>query len=413
MKRLEELKNETWLCNHCAMCTETICDEAGYYRTCPVYRQLRFEDNSAKGHNTIALYLLQGSLKYTQELSDCLYKCTTCATCEEICVPVGSISALMGGNELKTFLPEVVKPLGINLEPILSVKILKAMRADCVDLGIEPEPVKKMAESIRENNNPFNQPHVDRMKWAQGLDIPQEADTVLFVGCRPAYIRQEIAISTAKILKNAGIMFTVLPDEKCCGASLLGAGHVDLAEKVIKHNVDLLKKMKVKKVISICSDGCKSMQNDWPDIAGKLPFEVVHITELLCRLISEEKITFKNQINKRVTYHDPCHLGRGMKIYREPRAILNAIPGLDLVEMYPNKHGSWCCGAGGEVKLTNPDLALDIGTKKISLVKEIGASVLATSCPQCKTNFLDIIGSQKTPVEVKDVIELVAESMGI
>jgi len=102
-----------------------------------------------------------------------------------------------------------------------------------------------------------------------------------------------------------------------------------------------------------------------------------------------------------------------MGIYDEPRAVLKAIPGIELVEIYPTKHAAWCCGAGGGLKHSNPDLALDVGAEKIPLIKETGASILASSCPFCKTNFMDVIERAKEPIQVKDVTELVAESMEV
>jgi len=411
--RLEKYKQETWLCNHCAMCAETVNDESGWYKTCPVYRQLGFEDSSARGHNTIAFYLLEGSLKYSKELADCIYKCTICAACEEACKPLGNMVASIGGSALKTMLPSIMSALGEALEPIHSIDIMEAMRADCVALGLQPEPVKKMAASTERNYNPYEEPHANRLKWAEGLDIPQTADTVLFVGCTPSYKRQEIAVSTAKILKSAGTKFAVLPDEWCCGSSLLRTGNVDMAEKMIRHNVDLLKEKRVKSLVTTCAEGYMAISRDWPKIAGELPFKVLHISEFLAQLISAGKIKFKHRINSKVTYHDPCHLGRVMSVYEEPRAVLKAIPGIELVEMYPTKHAAWCCGAGGGVKDSNPDLALDIGTEKIPLIKETGASVLASSCPFCKANFMDVIDKAKEPIQVKDITELVAESMGV
>lgn len=413
MENLKKWKDETWLCNHCSMCADTICDDAGFYRTCPVYRQLGFENNTAKGHNIIALYLLQGSLKYTEDLADCVYKCTTCGTCQEICAPGGNISAQMGGTELKTFLVDAAGALGVTLEGIRSPDILKAMRADCVDLGLAPEPIKNMAESAKKNHNPYDWPHEDRMNWAEGLNIPTSGETVLFVGCRQAYQRPEMAVSTAKILKAAKYDFSILPDERCCGASLIGTGNVAIGHELIKHNVELLKKANVKRVISMCGDGYKVMKTVWPEVAGDLPFEVIHITELITQLIADGSIEFKKPINKKVTYHDPCHLGRGMKFYQPPRTVLKAIPGIELAEMYPNKHAAYCCGAGGGIKQSNPDLAMAIGAEKIPLVKKTGASTLVTSCSYCKTNFLDVIENEKAPIEVIDITELVAEAMGV
>jgi heterodisulfide reductase subunit D len=411
--RLEQCSQEVWMCNHCSMCTETVSDEAGWYRTCPVYGQLRFEDSSARGHNTVAFYLLEGSLKYSQRVAESVYACTTCASCEEVCSPFGNVVAKIGGSALKTMVPPIMGALGAEMDTLHTVEIVEAMRADCVDLGLQPEPLKKMAESTDKNGNPYGEPQSDRLKWAEGLDIPDAAETVLFVGCTPSYRTREIAQSTAKILKRAGVKFAVLPDEWCCGSPLLRAGNVDLGGKMIKHNVDLLAEKGVKRVIAPCAECYMAIARDWPKTAGALPFSVHHISEFLARLISARRIRFRNQIKSTVTYHDPCHLGRAMGIYDEPRSVLKAIPGVELVEMYPTGHAAWCCGAGGGMKASNPDLALDIGVEKVPLIVQKGASVLASSCPFCKTNFVDAMQKAKVSVTVKDLTELVAESMGV
>jgi len=411
--RIEEHAREIWTCNHCAMCTGTVVDEGGFYKTCPAFEQLRFEDNSPRGHNIMAFYLLEGSLKYSEQVANSVYNCTTCASCEEICKPMGNMIAQMGGSALKTLLPKLMRPLGAELEPIQTVAILEAMRADCVDHGFQPEPLKKMAESIEQNYNPYGAPHANRTAWAEGLDITQIPDTVLFVGCSIAYRRQEIAKATAKILQHADIKFAVLSDEWCCGSVLLRSGNVDTAEKMIRHNVELLKSHNVKRLVTSCAEGYMGISKDWPRFAGELPFKVMHISELLYELVSGGKIKFKKPLKSKVTYHDPCHLGREMGIYAEPRAVLKAIPGIELVEMYPTEHAAACCGAGGGVKVSNPDLALEIGTAKIPFIKETGATILASACPFCKTHFVDVMERAKEPIDVKDITELVAESMGV
>ena len=411
--RLKELEREAWLCNHCSLCTQTVNDDSGFYRICPVYEQLRFEDSSARGHNTIAFYLLNGTLEYNQEIADCVYNCTTCAACEEICKPFGTMLAQMGGSPLKTLVDPVMSVFGASLEPVRSVELLEAMRADCVDLGLEPESVRQMAGNVEQSSNIYGEPHAERLKWAEGLNLPSTADTVLFVGCNPAYRRQEIAVSTAKILRGCGIEFAVLPDEWCCGSPLLRTGSVDTAQKMIRHNVDLLREMKVRNLVTACAEGYMAISRDWPKYVGELPFKVQHISELLARLMSERKLKLKRRINKKVTYHDPCHLGRVMGVYGEPRAVLGAIPGIELVEMYPARHAAWCCGAGGGLRDSNPEMAQAIGAAKVPFIRETGASVLASACPFCKTQFIEVIEKSGESIEVRDLTELVAESMGV
>ena len=412
--RLEACREEAWLCNHCSMCSETINDDSGFYVTCPVYRQLRFEDSSARGHNTVAFYLLDGTLKYSKEVADCVYNCTTCASCEEICKPFGNMMAQVGGSALKNLINPVMAAFGATFDPVQSVQILEAMRADCVDLGLQPEPVKRMAVSTEQNYNPYEQRHADRLKWAQGLGIAEHAQTALFVGCIPSYTRQEVAAATANVLRGAGVKFAVLPDEWCCGSPLLRTGSINVAEKMISHNVEMLRENAVELLVTACAECYMAISKDWPKMAGgQLPFRAMHISEYMARLISARKIRLKHRIKATVTYHDPCHLGREMGVYDEPRAVLRAIPGVKVVEMYPTKHAAWCCGAGGGLKESHPDLALEIGADKLPLVKAAGASVLASSCPFCKTNFKDAVEEADESIEVRDLTELVAASMGV
>jgi heterodisulfide reductase subunit D len=349
----------------------------------------------------------------TSDVADCVYNCTTCAACEEICKPVGNMIAQIGGSALKAAIPPIMGALGAALEPVHSVEVLEAMRADCVDLGLQPEPLKKMAASAEKNHNPYGEPHANRLKWAEGLNIPQTADTVFFVGCNTAYRRPEIAIATAKILSGAKIEFAVLPDEWCCGSPLLRAGNVNSAEQMIKHNVTLFKEQRIKTLVTACAEGYMAMSRDWPKVAGALPFKVLHISQLLPDLISSGKLRIKRAIKAKVTYHDPCHLGRVMGIYDESRLVLKSIPGIKLVEMYPTKHAAWCCGAGGGLKESNAQLALNIGMAKLPLIKETGASILASACPFCKTHFMDVIERAKAGIQVKDLTELVVEAIGV
>ena len=413
--RVEEYKHEIYGCAHCTVCRDIVDHVRGWKEVCPVYKQLRFQPYTAMGHNTIALNIVEGGLKYSEELADCLYKCTTCAACEEVCKPLSAILEEVGGAELKIVLPTVSEALGIGTmlaDPIPSVAILKAMRADCVDLGLDPEPIKKLASALEKTHNPYGEAQEDKIKWAEGLNIPEKAKIVFFPGCEPAYRAQEIVLATAKILKSAGIEFAVLGDEWCCGNPAFDAGYIDLGERLVRHNVEVLKKAGAEKVVTTCPACYKTLKNDYPKIVGELPFEVVHISELLEDLIREGKIK-PGAMREKITYHDPCQLGRVMGMYREPRAVLNAIPGLNLVEMYPTRQASWCCGAGGEVIASNPGLAVNIAMEKVPLVQETGADLLVTTCPACKRNLELAAKRKKAGYKVKDLVEVVAQSMGL
>jgi heterodisulfide reductase subunit D len=137
------------------------------------------------------------------------------------------------------------------------------------------------------------------------------------------------------------------------------------------------------------------------------------MSQVFSELISKKKLTLVNKVPALVTYEDPCHLGRGMGIYEDPRIVLRAIPGVKLVEMYPTKHAAWCCGSCGGVPVSDPDLALKLGQRKLALVKNTGADMIATSCPEVKIHLDTVIEKSNETLVVKDLAELVAESMGV
>ncbi|MBE0481065.1 MAG: (Fe-S)-binding protein [Dehalococcoidia bacterium] len=412
--RLEESRQEAWLCNHCSMCTQTVNDDSGFYRVCPVYEQLRFEDSSARGHNTIAFYLLNGTLKYSEDVARCIYDCTTCYACEEICKPLGNMMAQIGGGtSLKIMLPSVMNAFGAALDPVHSVQILEAMRADCVDLGLQPLPLKETAVNAGKEHNPYGEPHSSRFDWSRVLETPRTAEVALFAGCTASYRKQEIALATARILINSGVHFALLPEEWCCGSPLLRAGNVDVARKMIEHNVSMLRQKNIRQIITPCAECYMAINRDWPNVSGNLPFGVLHMSQLLARLMGAGRVKIRKRLNAKVVYHDPCHLGRAMGIYDEPRTVLNSIPGVKLAETYPTRHAAWCCGAGGGLKESNPELAVDIGLAKVPSIKGTGASILASSCPFCEAHFADVMEKAGERIQVRDLTELVAEAMGV
>jgi len=276
---------------------------------------------------------------------------------------------------------------------------------------LTPEPYKRLSSRIKKDRNPYGEPKENRNKWAEGLDISEKADTVLFVGCTLCYRRMEIPIATAKILKKLGVPFSILSDEWCCGSPLFRTGETTLAEEMARHNVEALKEAKT--VLTSCAGCARVLKDDYPKILGNLPFEVLHFTEFLYSLAKEGKLKPEKKIFKKVTYHDPCHIGRHLGIYDEPRKVLKSIPGIQLREMYPTRENAWCCGAGGGLKISHSELAIEIATDRLGHAKEVDAEAIVSSCPFCKTNILDAIKKTDSKLQMYDITELVALSMGI
>lgn len=411
--RIEAYKKEIWECNHCSMCSEMVCDKAGYYKVCPVYQLLEFENYTARGHNTIALYILEGSLKYGKEISDIIFKCTTCLICEEVCKPMGNAVAALGGYGLKSILESVIRPMNIEMNPIPSVSIIEAMRADCVERELEPKALKDCAVKIENTGNIYGKPEKVRTKWADGLNILEGSDTILFVGDTAAYKAPEVAQAAARIFMHAGIRFGIMDDERSSGALMFRTGNLKVGEKMARHNLELLKSKGVKEIIVLSADDYYCISKDWTRICGSLPFKVRHISMVLSDMVRKGRIKPQKFLNTKVTYEDPCHLGRGMNIYEDPRIVLRSIPGLELIEMYPTAHGAWCCGNCGGLPQSDPELSIKLGERKLPLVAETGANIIATACPEVKVHMQEVIRHAGKDYQVKDVSELIAESMEV
>jgi len=382
----EELIELASWCTKCSYCRDSIIDELGFYRVCPVYEQMRWDHYTSRGRNWIIMALLHGYLEFSKPLAEVLYRCTTCGACTEVCKS-------HFGN------------------PIDGPRMAESVRALFVERGVTLEPHERIAESVKRDLNPYREPQRDRTKWLDELDFSPSPDSevVYFVGCTSAYRTQKVAINTAEILNKAGVEFSVKEDEKCCGSVLFRTGFVGLGEELAKENVEMLKD--AEEVVFSCAGCYKTFKEDYPKIVGDLPFKIYHITEYIEKLLKEGKLTL-GEVRKRVTYHDPCHLGRGAGLYDAPRNILRSIPGLEFVEMYPTKQASWCCGAGGGVKSAFPELAVDIAANKIrKVIEKLDIEAVVTACPFCEINLKDAIEKCESNLEVYDVTELIREAI--
>ena len=199
---------------------------------------------------------------------------------------------------------------------------------------------------------------------------------IYFPGCMATFRQKKTAESTISLLKKAGVDFRVLGEEEwCCGSVLLRTGNPKLAKKVVSHNVDALKKAGATKVITSCSGCYRTLKKDYPEIAGALDFEVVHVTDFINELISGEKLKL-NDKKVKITYHDPCHLGRHTGSYDIPRNVLRKVPGVELVEMKRIRENARCCGAGGGLASAYKQLAAQIGDTRFAEAEATGADIV-------------------------------------
>jgi heterodisulfide reductase subunit D len=429
MESLKSLTKEIYRCIHCKACRFAYSGEPdrqgmgecngclyeGTMAGCPSGKEGGKEGGWEAYWNAgkiwMARAVLEGDLEFTDEMADMLFKCPTCGLCEAQCE-----------NKIST------------------VDVIEALRAAYIESG-----ASALAKHVAMRNavddptmwNPYKEKQSDRTAWYDGKRKNlKNADIAFFVGCTASYRQKQIAKSTQQILDKLGVNYTVLTDEACCGSPMIRTGQLPTAKKVIEKNMKLFKPYKH---VLFCCAGCyRTFTVDYPKILGsKLPFETKHSMDFISDLIVQNKLKITKPLNMKVTWHDPCHLGRHIakqiekdilaasnnwlvdqrkadkakeEWFEKPRRVLKAIPGLQLVEMYRIKEDSYCCGSGGGVKSQYPEMAIDTAKERIVEAQATGAQAIVTSCPFCLTNLGDALkqmGSNMQVLELLDVLNKV------
>jgi Fe-S oxidoreductase len=261
--------------------------------------------------------------------------------------------------------------------------------------------------------------HQNRTGWIDDeLHVSHDGEYLYFVGCLPYYDvifgdlgvqAVDIARNTVRLLNRAGIAPAVSDEERCCGADLLLAGDVDSFRRLAELNVQMIEAKGAKKVVFSCAECYNAFKSDYPAHVGPLPFETLHLTELLVKEIEAGNLSFEPAPGQ-VTYHDPCRMGRFLKVHEPPRAVLAAIPGLELCEMEDNRERAICCGSTGWVNC-GPS-AKSIQREKLRQARETGAGVMLTTCPKCQIHLScaarDLDGEQ---VDVTDLTSWIAQAL--
>jgi Fe-S oxidoreductase len=269
--------------------------------------------------------------------------------------------------------------------------------------------------SLASVGNPWGQEPNDRANWAKELglkDFTEGTEVLYFPCCYPSYEPRlrKVAQATANLLNKAGVNFGILGSkEMCCGESVRKAGNEALFKRLARENIKTFIENGVKKIV-VSSPHCyHTFKNEYPEFM--VNFEVMHITQYLHQLISEGRLKITKEYRKKVTYHDPCYLGRHNGIYDEPRGVLKAIPGLKLSEMADTRENSLCCGMGGGrvwMETAKNERFSDIRLKQAI---DVGAEVLVTACPYCITQFEDGRLSLKdsSAIQIMDITEVLQE----
>lgn len=315
-----------------------------------------------------------------------IWRCTTCGRCPQRC------------------------PRGVE-----TIDVSVSFRRIASDSGISPASIHTVSASLGSEGNPLGEARNKRADWAASLSVKPFAEgmeVLYFPCCYPSYDGRlkKVAAATANILNKAGVNFGILgTKESCCGESIRKTGDEAVFKRLAKENIKTFIDSGVKKIL-VSSPHCyHSFKNEYSEF--KANFEVVHITQFLFELIKQGKIKLAGEYKKKVTYHDPCYLGRHNGIYDEPRVVLRNVPGLTLTEMADTRQDSLCCGGGGGGIWMDRKKGERFADLRVEQAVEVGAEVLATACPYCIINFEDsrLALENSEALEIKDITEIISE----
>ncbi|NHJ13790.1 MAG: (Fe-S)-binding protein [Candidatus Thorarchaeota archaeon] len=382
--RIDEYKDMIYACGRCNFCRGMDFDER-----CPEIFTQRWESSTARGRMAIARGILEKKLDYSEALAERIFGCFLCGRCREECKKAAQIDI---------------------------TEITKAMRADFVELGIRiPEAGSAMVEMVKVNGNIFADAPEIHSKWADGLEFDSNADILFYPGCLASHRFKEKTRILVQVLQAAGYSLDFLGDnQKCCGTPYWITGEDKPAREWAKSFVDMLTKAGKKEIITPCPSCYRAFLEEYPRLLGKpIPLKVRHTSEVLEEIVDRKKLKFTVSVNKTVSYHDPCEIGRYLGIYEPPRKVLRALPGVKLVEMSRNREEAFCCGGGGAVKTTYEDYSNKVAHERIRDFAETGAELLMTICPACEMNLTHGTYAADVEARVLDVAELMAVAAGI
>ena len=361
----EELK----LCYQCGLCTG-VCPW-NIVRSFPVRRIMH-----------------QAQLGLVDFEDEDMWLCVTCRACVERC------------------------PRNVNI-----IDVMGALRRSIIKLGVAkvPDSLRITLKNISGTGNPFGEPPENRTNWAKDLDIKEYTEGtewLYYIGSVASYDPklQRIPRAIVNLFNKARVDFGILGNrETYSGESVRKAGDEQLFRTLAQTNIDTFKELGVKKIVATSPHSYHTFKNEYPELGGN--FEVIHYSQLLAELIKEGRLKPTKELNKKVTYHDPCYLGRHNGIYDEPREVLHSISGIELVEMPRSRENSLCCGGGGGGIWMETKKGERFANIRLEEAIETGASVLAVACPFCMSMFDDSVLSldKSDIIEIKDIAELLQE----
>ena len=376
----EEIVHRCFRCGYCKF-TEDYQDI-----NCPSYAKFGLDTYAAGGRMWLINAWLKDEVKTSEHYAEILYSCITCGNCKEHCV--------------FTFKDDLLN-------------IFEAAKAELVSKGLIPPPVRDYFKAINMNGNPYKEPQDERGEWAEGTDIQTFSDQeyLFYIGDVGSYDERgkKMARFVGTLLAEAGLSIGILGnDEGSDGNDVKALGEKWLFKQLAEDNISKFKKKGVKKIITLDPHAFNAFTQEYPELGGN--FKVWHYTQILATLMKDKKIPL-SEYKVKVTYHDPCYLGRHNAEFNAPREILKGIPGLELAEMNRNQENAFCCGGGGGNFFTD---ILGVGEESPGRIRvrealDTGAEILAVACPMCSKMLDDAVKAEEVEekIKVQDVAEIV------
>jgi Fe-S oxidoreductase len=317
---------------------------------------------------------------------EAIWACTACGACVDICPT--------------------------NNEPMRD--ILQMRRSLVLMDNQFPEELQVAFRGMERTVNPWNVPPPERLKWAEGLNVPTieenpEPEILWWVGCAPATDAraQKTAAAFTKILKEASVNFAVLgQNEQCTGDSARRAGNEFLFNELASANVELLNEVAPPRIVTTCPHCLHTLKNEYPQFGGN--YEVIHHTQLINELLANGKLNIDSNGRDKITFHDPCFLGRQNDIINEPRQVLQQSHG-EYVELPRHGKGSFCCGAGGAQMWKEEEEGHErVSMNRVKEAIQLQAKTLAVGCPFCMIMLNDAVNDANTDMKLMDVAEIIA-----
>jgi heterodisulfide reductase subunit D len=369
--------DEVAKCNKCGFCLPS----------CPTYIIEKKESSSPRGRNAITRFAIENKLALNEDTERSIFTCLGCGACTAVC-----------------------------LSGVQTKNLIFRDRECQVGEGFYPKIADRLVKTLEGSRNISDDDNQDRAEWQELIkDLPEDAlekkhaEVVFFVGCVASFFPmvQKIPANMAQIMRRADLDFSILGgDEWCCGFPLVGAGMPEKLVAMKDHNLKKVADLGAKTVVFTCP----SCFHTWKHQYGT-GLKLMHASQLMAELIKDGRLALKKEINVTATYHDPCDLGRNTGVYEEPREVIRSIPGLQFRELPTHRKFATCCGGGGNLEMTDPELAGEIAQLKLDSIADIGARMVVTACQQCVRTMATRARRRKIDLQVKDLTELVLAAM--